>query len=112
MVGNKVDLEKQRNIDFDEAQMFFKQNVKIMPGKPQKELLPMLFESSAKTGFNVNNVFESCVRQVLLKRERDKMKSKKNWRKISSPPPLEKKKKGIFSFFSNISVDLRFSKKK
>lgn len=124
MVGNKLDLEKSRNIDFDEAQSFFKQNVKLMAGTPQKDTLPMLFESSAKTGHNVTNVFESCIRQVLLKRERDKKKSRKSWRKLSSPPPLDKKmtvvepkqKTSFFSFLSSINsedtVDIIRSPKK
>jgi GTPase SAR1 family protein len=57
LVGNKSDLEDQREVSVEEAQLFAEQN-------------SLLFlETSAKTGNNVDSAFINTAREILTKIE-------------------------------------------
>ena len=57
LVGNKNDLENERDVSFDEGEQFAKNNNMIF------------YETSAKTGKNVNEIFENTVNNISKKIE-------------------------------------------
>ena len=57
LVGNKNDLENERDVSFDEGEQFAKNNNM------------MFYETSAKTGKNVNEIFENTVNNISKKIE-------------------------------------------
>ena len=57
LVGNKNDLENEKDVSFDEGEQFAKNNNM------------MFYETSAKTGKNVNEIFENTVNNISKKIE-------------------------------------------
>ena len=55
MVGNKSELEDQREVTYDRAVEMAKQNK-----------ISRVFETSAKTGYNVEEVFANVAKELYL----------------------------------------------
>lgn len=82
LVGNKIDLEDQRKVSSEEAMAF------------AKEFGCTYIETSAKTGHNVNKLFEDLVRQI---RENEQPKLNAN-----SQQSKDKKKKNFFDKYCSL----------
>ena len=55
LIGNKIDLEDQRQVPIDDAKLFSKEHA-----------FNYFLETSAKTGFNAQNVFITAAKELYL----------------------------------------------
>lgn len=68
LVGNKTDLQEDREVTFLEASRFAQENGKFLHDNYLNSDL-MFIETSAKTGENVEEVFVKCAKTILNKIE-------------------------------------------
>ena len=79
LVGNKEDLKDNRNISYDEGEEFATRNGMLF------------FETSAKTGKNIEEMFNKAVESIVRKKENIDNNNGKNI-KIDNQNPKKKKK--------------------
>ena len=57
LIGNKIDLENERKISYEEGEIFAKKNGMLF------------FETSAKNGINISKIFENSCKEISKKME-------------------------------------------
>jgi GTPase SAR1 family protein len=92
LVGNKIDLEKEREVGYEEGMNLANQ------------LGIDFIEVSVKERMNINNIFNILTKKYF---EYENFKIE-NSEKIEIK--IEKKKKGFFSSLSNDEIEIKFSK--
>jgi len=86
LVGNKCDLEEDREVPFEKGQSF------------ANELGCPFLEASAKTRKNVTEVFEAIVREINKERKNPGKEGKVEGENVEKNNPGKKKKRGCLLF--------------